>query len=201
MAKRIDLINQNTILKNCELDYKVAANGQLPSLRLNMNAGSIDYSPKTYGQSMNDVNKQWSVGLEMNYPLGNSEADGKITDAKINYQKNLVELKRLEKQIRDEVDSDVKQCGVLYGIYQQTKKSAEYSREYYGRIYAKFKRGRSSAIQMKLALESFIQMRQAEMNSLVNYNVALLRRDLTRNVIFENLGIKVDDILKREASK
>ncbi|MCP4136574.1 MAG: hypothetical protein GY754_36730, partial [bacterium] len=84
-----------------------------------------------------------------------------------------------------------------YKIYDQTKKSRRYAQNYYGQVLQKFKRGRYSAVQLKLALDAYIQARYAELKSLVDYNIALIRRDFSRNIIFENLGIDIDGILKR----
>lgn len=195
--KRVDLMNQRTLLKNAELELRMAGYNQLPSLKLNLMAGNTDYSEKSYMQTFNDLNKQWSVGLEATYPLGNTEAETRMQDAKLNYLKGMVELKRMEKEVRDEVDSLVKQCAVLFTVYQQTKKSGEYAQNYYFQVLRKFRQGRFSAVQLKLALDSYIFMRQAELKSLVDFNVALLRRDLARNVIFENYNINLDAILEK----
>ncbi len=200
-AKRVDLINQKTLLKNAELEYRIASNTEMPSMKLNMSAGNTDYSVEGYSKTFNDVNKQWSVGVEVNYPLGNTEADVRMHDAKLSYERTRLEMKDMEKRIRDEVDSIVKQCDVSYAMYKQTKKSAEFARNYYYQVLAKFRRGRYSAVQLKLALDSYIQMRQSELKSLVDYNIVLLRRDLSRNVIFENFGINVEDILDKEIKK
>jgi hypothetical protein len=94
------------------------------------------------------------------------------------------------------VKSIVKECSVNFKVYEQTKKSREFAQNYYYQVYQKFRRGRYSALQLKLALDSFIISRREELKSLVDYNIALLKRDFSRNVIFDNLGIDIDSILK-----
>jgi len=195
--KRVDWQNQRTALKNAELEYKIAANNLLPSLKLTLSAGNQDYDYDAYRGTFNDLNKEYSVGMEMSYPLDNTEADVRMRNARLDYQKQQVALKKMEKEIRDEIASLVRECEVNYNIYTQTRKAAEYSKNYYGQVLGKFNRGRYSAIQLKLALDSYILGRQAELQSLVDYNISLIRRDLARNVIFENLGVDIDTILKR----
>jgi len=137
------------------------------------------------------------VGLEATYPLGNTEADAALGDSRMQYVTEKVNMKQLEKEVRDQVDSAVKECAVLYKVYNNTKESKEYSRRYYRQVLSKFRRGRYSAVQLKLALDDYIKARQQELQSLVNYNVALLRRDLARNVIFENYNVNLDAILEK----
>jgi len=197
LLKRVDLANQRTLVQNAELEYRAAAHNELPSLKLNLGAGTVDYSRDAYSKTFNDVNRQYSAGFEVTYPLGNSEADARMRNARVNYQKAALDLEKLEKEVRDEVDSAVKQCAVLHQVYVQTKEAREYQMNYYNGVLRKFRLGRYSAIQLKLALDGYIQARQAELKSLVDYNVSLLQRDLARNVIFENYGIDVDSVLGR----
>ncbi|RPI92044.1 MAG: TolC family protein, partial [Spirochaetales bacterium] len=165
--------------------------------KINLGAGTVDYNADSYGKTFNDVNRQYSAGFEVTYPLGNSEADSRMRNARVSYQKAALDLQKLEKEVRDEVDSAVKQCEVLYRVYVQTREAREYQMNYYNGVLRKFGQGRYSAIQLKLALDGYIQTRQAELKSLVDYNVSLLQRDLARNVIFENYGIDLDSVLGR----
>ncbi len=197
LLKRADLANQRTLVQNAELEYQAAAHNELPSLKINLGAGTVDYNADSYGKTFNDVNRQYSAGFEVTYPLGNSEADSRMRNARVSYQRAALDLQKLEKEVRDEVDSAVKQCEVLYRVYVQTSEAREYQMNYYNGVLRKFGQGRYSAIQLKLALDGYIQARQAELKSLVDYNVSLLQRDLARNVIFENYGIDLDSVLGR----
>ena len=47
-----------------------------------------------------------------------------------------------------------------------------------------------------MALDGRSIARSAELQSLVNYNISLLRRDLARNYIFKKYKIDIDRILK-----
>ena len=81
--------------------------------------------------------------------------------------------------------------GIVYIDFLNKKKSIDF------KVLMKFKRGRFTALQLKLALDDYIMSRSNELRSLVGYNIALLRRDLSRNVIFEKYNIPIDSILKR----
>ncbi len=195
--KRVDLVNKKTLLKNSEFECEIASNNLDPSLTLNLSAGNVDYSTHYFSSTFNDINKQWSVGFEMKYPLGNKEAKTKLKEAMLNHKKNQIDLKKLEKEIRDEVDSLVKQCDVMFSVYQKTMKSKDYSRRYYTQVLKKFKQGRYDAVTLKLALDNYTSLSHQELKSLVDYNITLLRRDLSRNVIFENYNIDIDSILNK----
>ncbi len=194
--RRIDWNNQLIKLKNAKLEYKIAYSGLNPSLELSVTAGNQDYDDSSYNKTFDTINKEYSVGLELKYPLGNTKAEVRMRDARLNLKKETVELNALEKLIRDEVTSIVRECSVNFKVYEQTKKSREFSQNYYYQVYQKFRRGRYSALQLKLALDGFIISRREELKSLIDYNIALLKRDFSRNIIFKNLGIDVDSILK-----
>ena len=195
LLKRVDLANQRTLLENSELEYKIAFHNTEPSLTLNFSAGFDDYSNEGYSETFNDFNKQWSIGFKASYPLGNDQAVARMSKAMLDYRKNRIELKRLQKEISDEIDSIVKQCDVMFIVYEKNRQSKELSKKYYNQLLKKFKQGRYNAVQLKLALDNYINMRHQELKSLVDYNITLLRRDLARNVVFEEFGINIDLIL------
>ncbi len=194
--KRADWNIQKSMLKNAELEYSMAQNDLDPTLKLKVGAGNVDYSKKSYPDTWNSLKKQFSVGLEMTYPLENTAAKIRMRDARLGLKKEKLNTEQLERQIRDELSSIVRQCEVDYTVYTQTKKSREYTQGYYNQVLAKFGQGRMSSLQLKLALDGFAQARLAELQSLITYNITLLRRDLARNVIFDNFKIDVDSMLK-----
>lgn len=195
--RRVDWQNQQVMLKNAELQYRIASNGELPSLQLKGAYGNEDYDTDGYANTLDDVNKQYSVSLEMTYPLGNKAADLDMRKARLELHKQKVLLDQLEITIRDEVRTAVKACDTTFRVYEQRKRSRQFAQNYYGQLYAKFNRGRYSAVELKLALDSYIAARYDELKSLVDYNVAILQRDIIRNMLFESLAIDIDTILKR----
>lgn len=196
LSKRVDLRNQRIRMKSSELECRIAANNLDPSLSLNLSTGTVDYSGSSYPETFDDINRQWSVGFELRYPLGNREARIRMEQAMLEHEKNSVELKRLEKEIMDEIDSIVKQCDLAFSAYKKSVKSREFSEKYYNQVLIKFKQGRYDAVALKLSLDNYVKLQQQALKALVDYNISLLRRDLARNVIFENYNIKIDDILK-----
>ncbi|MDY6933177.1 MAG: TolC family protein [Spirochaetota bacterium] len=195
LLNRADLANLRSNLKNFELECKIASCNMEPALKMKLSAGSVDYSENSYSSTYNDINRQWSLGFELTYPLGNNESEATMTKAMLNYKRGYIELKQLEKEIKDQIDSLVKECEVMFSVYQKTKKSSEYSKSYYNQVFKKFKQGRYDAVKLKLSLDNYINLRQQELKSLVDYNISLLRRDLARSVIFKNFNINIDSFL------
>jgi outer membrane protein TolC len=194
---RIDWNNQKLLVQNAELEYRIASNTLLPSLKLKAAAGSQDYDRAAYASTLDNINREYSVGLEFMYPLGDSGGTARMQQARLAYMKAQVDTEALELQIRDEIKIIVNHCEVSYKIYQQTKAAREYAQNYYFQVLNKFRRGRYSAIQLKMALDGYTQARYAELQSLIGYNITLLRREFSRNVIFENMGVDIDTILKQ----
>ncbi|MCU0847243.1 MAG: TolC family protein [Spirochaetes bacterium] len=195
--KREDWNNQNIALKNAEMEYRAAYNNLLPSLRFKVGVGNKDYSSRSFTGSVNTLNPEYNIGLDLVYPIGDRAADARLRQARLGIQNESVNKSRLEKAIRDEIVSIVKQCEVDYKIYQQTRKVRENAQNYYTHVLAKFRMGKYNALQLKLALDGYINSRQAELQSQVDYNISLIRRDLARNVIFEKLDVDINQILKR----
>ena len=194
--KRIDWNNYLTVVKNAELEYRIAYSELLPSLKLRVSAGNQDYD-KSYAKTYDTFNRDYYAGIELSVPLENTKADVRLRNARLGFQKVTVEQKALEKLIRDEVASLVKDCTVNFKVYEQTKKSREFAQDYYYQVYNKFRRGKYNAVQLKLAQDSLIFAEQEELKNLISYNISLLKRDMSQNVIFEKLGIDIDAILKR----
>lgn len=195
--KRVDWNSQKINMKNAELEYKIATNNLLPSLKLKGSFGNKDYDNESWDKSFDDFNEEYSVGVEFNYPLGDRGGDAKMRTARLGLQQQYLETKNMEKEIRDNVLSFIKQCDVTYKVYIQTQKSSELKRQYYEQVLRNFNRGQYNALKIKQALDDYIQSRHNVLVSKVEYNKALLLRDLGRNVVFEKLGIDIDAILKR----
>lgn len=196
LSKRADLINMRTLIRNSEMEKELAENNLLPSLRLNLEAGNIDYSSSSYSRTFDNINMQYYAGLEARCPIENSEARARLDEAKANYQKHLIDLSKLEKEISNETASCVNECTVAYNVYRQTGEAAEYQLKYYNQVLKKFGQGRYGSLQVKLALDDYIRLRLQGLRSLMDYNIALLRRDISRSVVFENLNIDPDKILR-----
>jgi len=194
--RRVDWNNQKIAIKNSELEYKIASNMLLPSLKLKAGAGNNVFD-KSHLETMKKLKSEYSVGMEVTYPLGNRGAEARMRDARLNLKKEEVNIKSLEKKIKDELVSLVNECEVNYRVYVQTKKSREYAQNYYRQVLKKFSRGRYNSLKLKFALDGYIMSRNSELKSLVGYNISLLRRDFARNVIFEKYDIDIDSILKR----
>jgi outer membrane protein TolC len=196
-AKRVDWNATKILLKNAEMDYDIASNETLPSFKLKLGAGLKDASTSSFSNTFQFTHPEYSAGFEVVYPLGNHLADTKLRDARLALKKEKINTESMEKKIRDEVVSIVKQCEVDYTIYQQTKKAREYFQNCYNQMLVKFGRGQYNSLYIKQALDGYMAARQGELMALVAYNVSLLKRDVARNVIFENLNVDIDTLLKR----
>lgn len=184
------------LIAAAEAEYRIAESEALPSLRLKAAAGSVDVDRRSYPGTLNNVNPVFSTGMEMTYPLGNSAAETRLKEARLSLSREKLNAQALEKQIRDEVVSAVKQCETDYEIFRRTRRAREYAVAYYQQVLAKFRQGRYSVLQLKLALDAYLTARYAELQSLVAYNVSLLRRDVVRNTVFRDLGIDIDGVLR-----
>jgi len=142
--KRIDWYNSKIAIENAKIDYGVATSSLLPSLKLKLAGGNKDFDTDAYYSTLNDINSEYEISLALTYPLENSVAKANMTDAKLNIKKTIVNHYKLKKEIRDEIDSLVKECDVTYKVYLQTKEATSFARRYYQQVFIKFNRGRYS---------------------------------------------------------
>jgi outer membrane protein TolC len=198
---RTDLANLREAIKIAETSVDIAKGKSLPSVTANAGVGYNDYDKNSLSGSFDTVNRQWVVGITVSKPIGGTTDEADIRTAKNTLTKRQIELKQLERGIRDEIQIRIAQCETTYTIYKQTLQTSEYARSYYERVYNKFSQGRYETTQLKLAFDNYIVQRNNALKSLIDYNIARLQLDIAMNTVFEKYQIDVKNVLESGMSK
>lgn len=141
--------------------------------------------------------------ITISKPLWDEGVKTTIRDSKIVIQQLQEERNSLRKEIRDELTNRLDEIRTSHQVFLSAKQNEEETAKYYNGLLSRYLMGKYSAIALKNALDSYVQAQMISIQSKINFNVNLIRYDLTRNSIFARFGIdvyKILDELKKEAA-
>ncbi len=198
--KRVDYKNAVLELKAFELEKEVSTNSVLPSLLLDFKlqtASQADKFGDSFAQAHSYEFPSFDVKLKMNYPLFGKEVYADVRNAELKLRQQKIEIKELKKELRDDVISKYENLLLTYGVLKKSRVIQRESAAYYSGIFRRSRQGKFNSETVKNALDGMISSRLQYLQELVNYNLALLRYDLSKNEIFERYGLDIEDLLKR----
>lgn len=112
-------------------------------------------------------------------------------NANMQLAQSRIKLQNAEQEIRDEVLTRLENVRLTFEIFQTSRTSRKESEAFYSRMLARTRTGKLNFQLVGQALENMVANRQRELESLVNFNIALLQYDLAKNEIFERYGVNV----------
>jgi outer membrane protein TolC len=137
------------------------------------------------------------VGVRATYPLWDEEIKVNQRNAGMQLAQARIKLQNIEQEIRDEVLTRLENVRLTFEIFQNSRTSRKESEAFYNRMLARTRTGKLNFQLVGQALENMVANRQRELESLVNYNIALLQFDLAKNEIFERYKVDVEKILDK----
>ena len=201
MEKRVDFKNARTELEIAELQSDLYDNQAMPSLNAYFNLVSqgtnqfIQFPGFAAAGALQSP--QWQVGVKASYPLWDQEVKVNQRNANMQLAQSRIKLQNAEQEIRDEVLTRLENVRLTFEIFQTSRTSRKESEAFYSRMLARTRTGKLNFQLVGQALENMVANRQRELESLVNYNIALLQYDLAKNEIFERYGVNVERILEK----
>lgn len=200
-AKRADYKNALIALENAKMDLDMQENNALPSLTLsgsltNQGQGQSDELSKAHNEAANGEYQTWQVRAKLTYPLDDSEAKTNVRDAKHKLKQAEITLKNLKLEIKDDIINKLEQVNVQHQMLVKARIASREAQIYYKNILRRFEQGKVNSLTIKTATDYMVQSRQQELNSLVQFNIAILLFDLAKNEVFERYNIDVETYLK-----
>jgi outer membrane protein TolC len=150
----------------------------------------------TPGNSWHDARKEdyttWSVGIELRIPLGGDmKSRSELAATRQRKRQTLLEMKSVEVALANEVDT------AINNVYNAREQAGHYAsvadknRRLLEAEIARFKAGKSNSRILLERDEDLNRGREAEIESLVKYQKALLQLDLAEGSLLINHGIEV----------
>ena len=119
-----------------------------------------------------------------------------LRNAELRRRQAGIDLEKTRLEVRDDVLNSLEQVRLLHSTLGKARTARAESELYYQRLLARFRQGKVTAVNIKLALDTLTQARQGELEALVQYNVALLQFDLARNEIFDRYNVDVEKYIR-----
>jgi len=207
LSKRSDLESARNSIEQSDVNIRYFRNQILPDVNAQVNYGtfglggvqlsSVDPfgnpgAPRTilaqsgYGSVLGDVFSaaypQWSVGVQIGYPLGSSTSQANLARAKLQFQQAQTQIKNLELQIVTQVRNAARQVQTN----EQRVKSARASRELQEKKLdaeeKKFAAGMSTSFFVFQAQRDLATARTLEIQAISDYNKSLVDFEAVQEV-------------------
>jgi outer membrane protein len=208
LSQRADLRSAKNSIEQSDVNIKFFKNQILPDVNASVNYGTfgiggsqltpVDFtnpasstarqiiSQRGYGSVLGDVfgssYPQWSVGVQIGYPIGHSVSEANLARARLQYQQAQTQQKNLEMQ----VVAQVRTVGRNVQTNQQRVRSAGASRELQERkLEAEEKKlaaGMSSSFFVFQAQRDLSVARVAEIQAVLDYNKSLVDFEAVQQV-------------------
>ena len=195
LANRTDLAQFRKQLETTQINIDFARNQKLPDVNLVAAyntvgiAGTINsltgFPPviessteRSFREAFNDVFgqnfKTWSLQLQINYPIGTSSADANHAAARLQQEQQQNNLREAELGVTAQVRNAARQVNTSLQRVQSTTRAREFAER---RLEAEQKRltvGLSTTFQLFQAQRDLANVRQQELNAIIDYNRALV---------------------------
>jgi outer membrane protein len=200
LENRTDLLEFKKTMESTEIDRKFAQSQRLPAVDLEARYGvtgiggrqfiygnpTIDgEAPPILGQSVRSFSdvlrdvvgndfRTWSFALNVSYPLGTSQADAALAQAKVQQQQQKTTLANLEMQVTTQVREAARGVNTNLKRVEATKKARELAERRLEAEEKRFTVGLSSTFELVQAQRDLARARQAELNATIDYNRSLV---------------------------
>jgi outer membrane protein TolC len=208
LANRTDLAQLRKQIETTDINIKFNKSQRLPAVNLRAAYGTtgvggtqfqygqsdidggvppiIGSSQRSFADVLRDVFgnefNNWSLGVQINYPLGTSSADAALAQSRLERQQTQVSLREAEVQITAAVREAGRQVMTSLKRVEATRKARELAER---RLEAEEKRlavGLSDTFRLFQAQRDLASQRQAELNAVLAYNRALVDFEAVQTV-------------------
>ena len=199
LSKRSDLLSAKNSLEQSDINIKYYRNQILPDVNALVNYGAIGvggvqqtggFNPIT-GQTLPIVNvdrsyisalgdvfgsayPQWSVGVQIGYPLGASTSHANLARVKLQYDEAQLQMKNLELQIATQVRAVARNVQTNQKRVQSARASRELQERKLEAEEKKLAAGMSTTFFISQFQRDLAQARVIEIQAIADYNKSLV---------------------------
>ncbi|MEX2663277.1 MAG: TolC family protein [Vicinamibacterales bacterium] len=196
LATRTDLAQARKRFESTQITLDYARNQRLPDVNLIANYNTVgvagtqfqfgggfppiieSQSQRSFADAIRDVFgndfKTWSVQLQINYPIGTSQAEAQVASTRLQREQEQNTLRELEVGIIAQVRDAGRQVSTSLQRVQSTERARQFAER---RLEAEQKRvtvGLSTTFQYFQAQRDLANVRQQELRAIIDYNRALV---------------------------
>jgi outer membrane protein TolC len=196
LATRSDLAQARKRFESTQITLDYVRNQRLPDVNLIANYNTVgvagtqfqfgggfppvieSQSQRSFADAIRDVFgndfKTWSVQLQINYPIGTSQAEAQVASTRLQREQEQNTLRELEVGIIAQVRDAGRQVSTSLQRVQSTERARQFAER---RLEAEQKRvtvGLSTTFQYFQAQRDLANVRQQELRAIIDYNRALV---------------------------
>jgi outer membrane protein TolC len=138
----------------------------------------IGRSQRSFTEALRDVFgndfKTWSVALQVNYPIGTSQAGAALAANRLQREQQLTSLRELEVGVTAQIREAGRQVTNSLLRVEATRKAREFAEIRYEAEQKRVTAGLSTTFQLVNAQQALTNARLAESNAIIDYNRALV---------------------------
>jgi outer membrane protein len=208
LANRTDLAQLRKEIDSADINIRFNRNQKLPNVNLQARYGlqgvggsQFDYGAapieggppprelvgqRSFSDVLRDVFgnefRNWSVSLQVSYPIGTSQADAALAQSRLARQQGQVSLRELETEVARQVRDAGRQVETTLKRVDATLKARQFAER---RLEAEDKRlavGLSDTFRVFQVQRDLANAKQAELNAIIAYNRALIDMDAVQSV-------------------
>jgi outer membrane protein TolC len=218
LDKRTDLRISKINLKTDELNFAYAKNQLLPNLSLNASYSSPGLSgtqllydgnplfgtvigtiPGGFSNAYKDTfafkYPNWNISLSLDIPLSNFLSRASYAQSKLALDQALLEMENQQKSAVLEIRNAVRQLQTNFKLVQANKIARELAEKKLAAEEEKLRVGLSTNYFVLQYQRDLTSARVAELNAIINYNIAQSSLDRAMGTILETRNIKLADLL------
>jgi len=218
LEKRTDLRISKINLKTDELNLGYAKNQLLPNLSLSAGYQSPGLSgtqilydgnplfgtvigtiPGGFTEAYKDTFRfkypNWNISLSLDIPLSNFLSKAAYAQSKIAYDQALLELENQQKTAVLEIRNAVRQLQTNFKLVQANKVARELAEKKLAAEEEKLRVGQSTNYIVLQNQRDLTSSRVAELNAIINYNIAQAGLERAMGTLLETRNIKIADLM------
>ena len=196
LQNRTDLLAARKRLESVDINISANKNYKLPAIDLLANYNTVgvagtqfefnegfpptirNQTQRSFAQALGDVFgqdfKDWSVALQVSYPLGTSPADAALASSRLQREQQLTSLRELEIGITQQIRDAARQVTNSLQRVEATRKAREFAEIRYEAEQKRVTAGLSTTFQLVNAQQALSNARLSETNAIIDYNRALV---------------------------
>jgi outer membrane protein TolC len=208
LANRTDLAQVRKQIESTDISIKFNENQKMPALDFQARYGVtgvggtryqygpepegggtrpiVNQSQRSFGDVLRDVFgndfRNWTVALNISYPLGTSTADAALAASRLQRQQAQVAMRDLETEIARQVRDAGRQVSTTLKRVEATRKSRELAERSLVAEEKRLEVGLSDSFRLFQFQRDLANARQAELNAIIAYNRALINFEAIQSV-------------------
>jgi outer membrane protein TolC len=190
---RPDLNEAHLRLKQKRLETIVTRNGVLPKLDLFLVLGRTGYA-KSFSEAFQNMNQSTydvRVGMQLEYLLGNRAARSRKDHVLLKRQQAIKAIANHKQIVHYDVRLAINEIEHARKQIAATRVTLMYQKQTAKAEKARFAVGASTALMVSQAYRDLLAARNAEIEAIINYRIALIQLYVAEGSLLERRGLKV----------